>query len=49
LRRFDERLDNDEQGMRWVIQLSFGLLISATVALIVSALTFLVKAIAIPQ
>ncbi|MEM9005231.1 MAG: hypothetical protein AAGE59_17125 [Cyanobacteria bacterium P01_F01_bin.86] len=41
--RYSDRLDNYEQGMRWVIQLSFGLLISATVALIVSALTFLVR------
>jgi tetrahydromethanopterin S-methyltransferase subunit B len=43
--RFNDRLDNYEQGMRWVIQLSFGLLISATVALIVSALTLLVKTV----
>jgi tetrahydromethanopterin S-methyltransferase subunit B len=41
--RFNDRLDNYEQGMRWVIQLSFGLLISATVALIVSATTLLAK------
>ena len=43
--RFNDRLDNYEKGMRWVIQLSFGLLISATVALIVSALTLLVKTV----
>lgn len=43
--RFNDRLDNYERGMRWVIQLSFGLLISATVALIVSALTLLVKTV----
>lgn len=43
LSRFDERLDSYERGMRWVVQLAFGLLISATVALIVSALTFLVR------
>lgn len=49
LRRFDERLDNYEKGMRWVVQLSFGLLISATVALIVSALTFLVRTVTISQ
>lgn len=41
--RFNDRLDNYEKGMRWVIQLSFGLLISATVALIVSATTYLAK------
>lgn len=45
VKRFNERLDNYERGMRWVIQLSFGLLISATVALIVSALTLLVKTV----
>ncbi|NEQ47019.1 MAG: hypothetical protein F6K00_27145 [Leptolyngbya sp. SIOISBB] len=49
LRRFDERLDNYEKGMCWVVQLSFGLLISATVALIVSALTFLVRTVTISQ
>ncbi|MEM6517693.1 MAG: hypothetical protein AAF722_00315 [Cyanobacteria bacterium P01_C01_bin.70] len=49
LRRFDERLDNYERGMRWVVQLSFGLLISATVALIVSALTFLVRTLTFPR
>mgnify|MGYP006291335047 FL=1 len=43
--RFNDRLDNYEKGMRWVIQLSFGLLISATVALIVSALTLLVRTV----
>lgn len=43
LSRFDERLDSYERGMRWVVQLAFGLLISATVALIVSSLTFLVR------
>jgi hypothetical protein len=46
--RYNARLDNYEQGMRWVIQLSFGLLISATVALIVSALTLLVKTVVGP-
>ena len=45
VKRFNERLDNYKRGMRWVIQLSFGLLISATVALIVSALTLLVKTV----
>ena len=45
VKRFNERLDNYGRGMRWVIQLSFGLLISATVALIVSALTLLVKTV----
>ena len=47
LRRFDERFNNYEKGMRWVIRLSFGLLISATVALIVSALTFLVRTVTV--
>ncbi|MFZ4678235.1 MAG: hypothetical protein ACOYM4_21510 [Nodosilinea sp.] len=41
--RFNERLDNYEQGMRWVVQLAFALLISATVALIINAAAFLVK------
>ncbi len=41
--RSNDRLDNYEKGMRWVIQLSFGLLISATVALIVSATTLLAR------
>jgi|GEM_PF-1097231 methyl-accepting chemotaxis protein len=45
--RQSDRLDNYEEGMRWVVQLSFGLLISATVALIVSALTLLVKTVVI--
>ena len=41
--RFNDRLDNYEQGMRWVVQLAFALLISATVALIINAAAFLVK------
>ncbi|MBW4483605.1 MAG: hypothetical protein KME14_13765 [Tildeniella torsiva UHER 1998/13D] len=41
--RFNERLDTYEQGMRWVVQLAFALLISATVALIINAAAFLVK------
>jgi hypothetical protein len=41
--RFNERLDNYEQGMRWVVQLAFALLISATVALVINAAAFLVK------
>ncbi|HIK45508.1 MAG TPA: hypothetical protein IGR64_11590 [Leptolyngbyaceae cyanobacterium M65_K2018_010] len=41
--RFNDRLDTYEQGMRWVVQLAFALLISATVALIVNAAAFLVK------
>jgi len=41
--RFNERLDNYEQGMRWVVQLAFALLFSATVALIINAAAFLVK------
>ena len=43
LGQFNQRLDNYEQGMRWVVQLAFALLISATVALIVNAAAFLVK------
>lgn len=43
--RFNDRLDNYEKAMKWVIQLFFGLLISATVALSVSALTLLVKTV----
>ncbi|MBD2428221.1 hypothetical protein [Phormidium sp. FACHB-1136] len=43
LGRFNQRLDNYEQGMRWVVQLAFALLISATVALVVNATAFLVK------
>jgi cell division protein FtsX len=41
--RFNERLDTYEKGMRWVVQLAFALLISATVALIINAAAFLVK------
>jgi hypothetical protein len=41
--RFNDRLANYEQGMRWVVQLAFTLLISATVALVVSAITFLLR------
>lgn len=41
--RFNDRLDNYEQGMRWVVQLAFALLISATVALVINAAAFLVK------
>ncbi|MBD2429374.1 hypothetical protein [Phormidium sp. FACHB-1136] len=41
--RFNDRLQNYEQGMRWVVQLAFTLLISATVALVVSAITFLLR------
>jgi hypothetical protein len=41
--RFNDRLDTYEQGMRWVVQLAFALLISATVALIVNAAAFFVK------
>jgi hypothetical protein len=41
--RFNERLDTCGPGMRWVVQLAFALLISATVALIINAATFLVK------
>ncbi|WP_017299030.1 hypothetical protein [Nodosilinea nodulosa] len=41
--RFNERLDTYETGMRWVVQLAFALLISATVALIINAAAFLVK------
>jgi|GEM_PF-4882983 hypothetical protein len=41
--RFNDRLENYEQGMRWVMQLAFTLLISATVALVVSAIAFLVR------
>jgi len=41
--RFNDRLDNYEQGMRWVVQLAFALLISATVALIINAAAFLVR------
>jgi cell division protein FtsX len=41
--RFNERLDTYEKGMRWVVQLAFALLISATVALIVNAAAFLVR------
>ncbi|MEA5448194.1 hypothetical protein VB780_06405 [Leptolyngbya sp. CCNP1308] len=41
--RFNGRLDTYEQGMRWVVQLAFALLISATVALIINAAAFLVK------
>lgn len=41
--RFNERLDTYEQGMRWVVQLAFALVISATVALIINAAAFLVK------
>jgi len=43
LGRFNQRLDNYEQGMRWVVQLAFALLISATVALVVNATAFLVR------
>ncbi|MFQ4135867.1 hypothetical protein PGN35_006060 [Nodosilinea sp. PGN35] len=41
--RFNDRLDNYENGMHWVVQLAFALLISATVALIINAAAFLVK------
>jgi cell division protein FtsX len=41
--RFNDRLDTYEKGMRWVVQLAFALLISATVALIVNATAFLVR------
>lgn len=41
--RFNEPLTTYEQGMRWVVQLAFALLISATVALIINAAAFLVK------
>jgi hypothetical protein len=41
--RFNQRLDNYDQGMRWVVQLAFALLISATVALVVNATAFLVR------
>lgn len=41
--RFNERLATYGQGMRWVVQLAFVLLISATVALIINAAAFLVK------
>jgi predicted PurR-regulated permease PerM len=41
--RFNDRLENYEQGMRWVVQMAFTLLISATVALVVSAITFLLR------
>ncbi|WP_052050450.1 hypothetical protein [Leptolyngbya sp. KIOST-1] len=41
--RFNDRLDTYEKGMRWVVQLAFALLISATVALIINAAAFLVK------
>ena len=40
--RFNEPLTTDEQGMRWVVQLAFALLISATVALIINAAACLV-------
>jgi hypothetical protein len=43
LGQFNQRLDNYEQGMRWVVQLAFALLISATVALVINATAFLVK------
>lgn len=41
--RFNDRLENHEKGMRWVVQLSFSLLISATVALVISALSLLLR------
>jgi cell division protein FtsX len=41
--RFNDRLDTYDKGMRWVVQLAFALLISATVALIVNATAFLVR------
>jgi hypothetical protein len=43
LGQFNQRLNNYEQGMRWVVQLAFALLISATVALVINATAFLVK------
>ncbi|MBD2112730.1 MULTISPECIES: hypothetical protein [Cyanophyceae] len=41
--RLNGQLDTYKTGMRWVVQLAFALLISATVALIIDAAAFLVK------
>ncbi|MDJ0708603.1 MAG: hypothetical protein QNJ46_35500 [Leptolyngbyaceae cyanobacterium MO_188.B28] len=43
VQRFNERFTNYQQVMQWVVQLAFTVLISATIALVVSALTFLLK------
>ena len=43
VQQFNERFSHYQQAMQWVVQLAFTLLISATIALVVSALTFLLR------
>ncbi len=41
--RFNDKFSTYQQSMQWVVQMAVTLLISATVALVVSALAFLLR------
>lgn len=41
--KYNERFGNYQQAMQWVVQMAITLMISATVALVVSALAFLLR------
>jgi magnesium-transporting ATPase (P-type) len=41
--KFNDKFTNYQQAMQWVVQIAVTLLISATVALVISALVFIAR------